>query len=55
MANSVDADETAGYQLSQLDIHYLQRHLFGLQGWKVKQTMLNMIFQTILYKIYKYT
>ena len=32
MANSVDPDEMAHYELSHLDLHCLQKHLSWLQG-----------------------
>ena len=34
MANSVDLDETAHYELSHLDPHCLQRYLFWSAGMK---------------------
>ena len=34
MANIVDPDETAHYELSHLDLHYLQRNLYWYGGMK---------------------
>ena len=47
MANSVDPDEMACYELSHLDLHCLQSYMFWSTGcpvkaWLGKLTMLDM-------------
>ena len=48
MANSVDPDETAHYELTHLDLHCLQRYLVWSVGLKGSSGMDTLSGETIL-------
>ena len=45
MANSVNPDETAHYEPSHLDLHYLQRYLIWSAGLKGKMSLFTFLFK----------